>query len=61
MKKVKKVKVFRFAFGADGIEMFHLFVEGKNKIDAEKRIIRNLHCHEQISEKCSQIDLEIDE
>jgi len=56
-----KKRIFRFAFGADGIETFRLFVEGKNRKDAEKRIIRNLSCIEQIPNKINTIDLEIDE
>lgn len=57
----KTKRVFYFAFLADGNTVFDIRIEGINKRDAEKRLLRNLTCLEQLPNLCRDIDLEIDE
>jgi hypothetical protein len=53
-------KIFYFLFTSDGKTDFEITVEGKDRKDAEKRLIENFYCCEQVHHK-NLADLQIEE
>ena len=52
-------RIYRFAFLGDGIEIFHVFVQAKNKNKAEQKLLNELYCIEQKFPKGQEkIDIE---
>jgi hypothetical protein len=52
-------KMFYFTFVSDGKTDFGITVEGKDRKDAEKRLIKNFYCYEHIYRK-NTADLQIE-